>query len=44
MKPFTQSSKVISFSLPDEKTGVKLIDPENMDELVKLLHEEAKVI
>jgi electron transfer flavoprotein beta subunit len=44
MKPFTHSSKVISFSLPDEKTGVKLIDPENMDELVKLLHEEAKVI
>lgn len=33
-----------SFSLPPEKGGVKLVDPENMDELVRLLHEEAKVI
>lgn len=35
---------VASYSLPQEKSGVKLIDPENMDELVRLLHEEAKVI
>lgn len=34
----------VSFKLPQEKTGVKLLDPENMDELVRLLHEEAKVI
>ena len=32
------------FVLPPAKSGVKLIDPENMDELVRLLHEEAKVI
>jgi electron transfer flavoprotein beta subunit len=32
------------FVLPAGKTGVKLLDPENMDELVRLLHEEAKVI
>jgi electron transfer flavoprotein beta subunit len=32
------------FILPPAKSGVKLIDPENMDELVRLLHEEAKVI
>lgn len=32
------------FELPPPKTGVKLVDPENMDELVRLLHEEAKVI
>ncbi|MFZ1750721.1 MAG: electron transfer flavoprotein subunit beta/FixA family protein [Saprospiraceae bacterium] len=32
------------FILPQPKSGVKLIDPENMDELVRLLHEEAKVI
>lgn len=36
--------KTVSFSKPPAKSGVKLIDPENMDELVRLLHEEAKVI
>jgi len=35
---------VSSFKLPESKSGVKLIDPENMDELVRLLNEEAKVI
>ena len=35
---------VSSYSLPEEKSGVKMVDPENMDELVRLLHEEAKVI
>lgn len=35
---------VVSYSLPEGKSGVKMIDPENMDELVRLLHEEAKVI
>lgn len=35
---------VVSYELPAEKSGVKMIDPENMDELVRLLHEEAKVI
>lgn len=33
-----------SFSTPPPKQGVKMIDEENMDELVRLLHEEAKVI
>jgi electron transfer flavoprotein beta subunit len=33
-----------SFGLPPEKSEVKMIDPENMDELVRLLHEESKVI
>mgnify|MGYP001174653020 FL=1 len=37
-------SSVVKFELPEEKTGCKYIDPENMDELVKLLHNEAKVI
>jgi electron transfer flavoprotein beta subunit len=32
------------FELPAAKAGVKLIDPENMDELVRLLHDDAKVI
>jgi electron transfer flavoprotein beta subunit len=34
----------VKFTLPPAKTGVKLIAPENMDELVHLLHSEAKVI
>lgn len=34
----------LKFVLPAPKSGVKLIDPENMDELVRLLHEEAKII
>lgn len=35
---------VSHYELPPEKGDVKLIDPENMDELVRLLHEEAKAI
>jgi electron transfer flavoprotein beta subunit len=35
---------VVGYELPDEKSGVKMVDPEDMDELVRLLHEEAKVI
>ncbi|MEL6925590.1 MAG: electron transfer flavoprotein subunit beta/FixA family protein [Bacteroidota bacterium] len=34
----------VQYELPPEKTEVRLIDPENMEELVRLLHEEAKVI
>lgn len=37
-------SMVSSYELPTEKETVKLVDAENVDELVKLLHEEAKVI
>lgn len=36
--------EVVSYALPEGKSGVKMIDPENMTELVRLLHEEAKVI
>lgn len=36
--------KTNKYELPAAKSGVKLIDPEDMDELVRLLHEEAKVI
>lgn len=35
---------VKSYSKPVGKSGVKMVDPENMEELVRLLHEEAKVI
>ena len=37
-------SSVVKFELPEAKTGCKYIDPENMDQLVELLHNEAKVI
>lgn len=36
--------RTVKYEYPPEKTGVKMIDPENMDELVNLLHNEAKVI
>ena len=32
------------FDLPPAKTGAKMVDAENLDELVRLLHEEAKAI
>jgi len=35
---------VSGYELPPAKGGIKMIDPEDMDQLVKLLHEEAKVI
>ncbi len=41
---FSDKSKVVGYALPTGKTEVKMIDPENMDELVRLLQEEAKVL
>ena len=35
---------VTQFELPKGKTACKYVDPEDMDELVRLLHEEAKAI
>lgn len=37
-------TSVAGFGLPPAKSGVKLVDPENVEELVRLLHEEAKAI
>ncbi len=37
-------TSVTGFNLPPAKAGVKLVDAENVDELVRLLHEEAKAI
>jgi electron transfer flavoprotein beta subunit len=34
----------VQFELPPEKGAVKLLAPDDMEELVRLLHEEAKVI
>lgn len=41
---FDQQISLVSFEAPKPKSAVKMIDPEQMDELVRLLHEEAKVI
>jgi electron transfer flavoprotein beta subunit len=35
---------VVEFGLPPSKAGVKLVDADNVEELVRLLHEEAKAI
>ncbi len=37
-------TSVTGFGLPPAKAGVKLVDAENVEELVRLLHEEAKSI
>lgn len=36
--------RIRQFELPPPKAGVKLVNPEDMEELVRLLHEEAKII
>ena len=38
------TTSIKKFDIPVAKSGVKLLDPANMDELVRLLKEEAKVI
>lgn len=37
-------TEILSYEKPAPKSACKMIDPENMDELVALLHNEAKVI
>ncbi len=41
VEPLTE---MVSFELPPAKKGVKMIPAENAEELIRLLHEEAKVI
>ena len=41
---FDDPCKVVSYDLPPAKAAVKMLGPDDMDELVRLLHEEAKVI
>ena len=38
------ATKAVKFEKPAAKSAVKLIDSENLDELINLLHNEAKVI
>ncbi len=42
--PVEPLTKVVEFGLPPAKTGVKLVSPDNVEELIRLLHEEARVI
>jgi electron transfer flavoprotein beta subunit len=46
MEPVAAESltSVIGFDLPPAKAGVKLVPADNVEELVRLLHEEAKAI
>ncbi|UTW67244.1 electron transfer flavoprotein subunit beta/FixA family protein [bacterium SCSIO 12643] len=37
-------TEIIEYSLPEAKSAVRLIDAENVEQLVELLHTEAKVI
>lgn len=41
---FEETVQTVRFELPPAKAGVKMLSPDEMDELVRLLHEEAKVI
>ncbi len=43
-QPIEALTEVISYDLPPAKAGVKLIAADNVAELVRLLHEEAKAI
>jgi electron transfer flavoprotein beta subunit len=42
--PIEALTSVVSYELRPPKAGVKLVPPDNVQELVRLLHEEAKVI
>lgn len=37
-------TRIVNFEMPPAKAKVKLVDPESPGELIRLLHEEAKVI
>jgi len=40
----TPVTAILSYEMPPAKAGVKMVSQDNMDELVELLHSEAKVI
>ncbi|MFA7446341.1 MAG: electron transfer flavoprotein subunit beta/FixA family protein [Flavobacteriaceae bacterium] len=40
----SQNTKTVKFEKPAPKSAVKLVSPDNLDELINLLHNEAKVI
>ncbi len=42
--PIDALTSIVNYELPPAKAGVKLVSPDNVAELVRLLHEEARVI
>ena len=40
----TVTTKAVKFEKPAPKSAVKLVSADNLDELINLLHNEAKVI
>ena len=42
--PVEPLTKAAEFGLPPAKAGVKLVSPDNVDELIRLLHDEARVL
>jgi electron transfer flavoprotein beta subunit len=42
--PVESLTNVSEFGLPPAKAGVKLVSPDNVEELVRLLHDEARVL
>jgi electron transfer flavoprotein beta subunit len=38
------NSQSVKFEKPAPKSAVKMVSPDNLDELISLLHNEAKVI
>lgn len=42
--PVEPLTKFAEFQLPPAKSGVKLVSPDNVDELIHLLHDEARAI
>ena len=40
----TKETSTVKFEKPEPRGAVKMISPDNLDELIKLLHNEAKVI
>jgi electron transfer flavoprotein beta subunit len=40
----TNNCEVVGYSLPSAKSGCKYVDPDNAEELISLLRNEAKAI
>jgi electron transfer flavoprotein beta subunit len=43
-QPVEALTDIVSFELPPAKAGVRLVSPDQPEELVRLLHEEARAI
>ena len=41
---FTSNTNTVKFYKPEPKQAVKLVSADNLDELINLLHNEAKVL